>query len=232
MARCGNKSESGQKRKSLLPERLDEQSFDFVIRVAEFDDGGFKRICEFRAREAFRRRDMPPIHLPTRTLLDEEDFRIVGTVLDQGIPCLAFAFDEKLRVNVWSEGLKQLKLPVGPWLKEAKRAVRRGAPDDSPIAISGELSLPLGVLKQHALRTARGQRIGTFSEEGSFRIDAPCGRPDQRCVRPSCRRGHRNVRQSFGENATDRRLCPERRDALIGRSYDPDQRCWPVPLTA
>jgi ribonuclease Z len=138
---------------------LDEQSFDFVIRVTEFDDG-FKRICEFRAREAFRRHDMPPpIQLPAGTLLDEEDFRIAGTVLDHGIPCLAFAFEEKLRVNVWSEGLKQLKLPVGPWLNEAKRAVRRGAPDDSSIAISGELSLPLGVLKQHALRTARGQKI-------------------------------------------------------------------------
>jgi ribonuclease Z len=138
---------------------LDEQSFDFVIRVAEFDDDGFKRTCEFRAREAFRRRDMPPIHLPAGTLLDEEDFRIAGTLLDHGIPCLAFAFEEKLRVNVWSEGLKQLKLPVGPWLNEAKRAVRRGAPDDSPIAIGEELSLPLGVLTQQALRTARGQKI-------------------------------------------------------------------------
>jgi ribonuclease Z len=98
---------------------------------------------------------MPPIDLPAGTLLDEDDFRIAGTVLDHRIPCLAFAFEEKLRVNVWSEGLKQLKLPVGPWLKEAKRAVRRGAPDDIPIAISGELPLPLGVLKQHALRTAR-----------------------------------------------------------------------------
>jgi len=138
---------------------LDEQSFDFMIRVTEFDGDGFIRICEFRAREALRRRDMPLIRLIPGTLLDEEDFRIVGVVLDHGIPCLAFAFEEKLRVNVWSEGLKRLKLPVGPWLNEAKRAVRRGEPDDGHIAISGELSLPLGLLKQHALRTARGQKI-------------------------------------------------------------------------
>jgi ribonuclease Z len=52
-----------------------------------------------------------------------------------------------------------LKLPVGPWLNEAKRAVRRGAPDDSPIRIRDDLCVPLGVLKQHALRTARGHRI-------------------------------------------------------------------------
>jgi ribonuclease Z len=51
-------------------------------------------------------------------------------------------FEEKLRVNVWSEGLGLLRLGVGPWLNEAKRAVRRGAPDDSEIAVRSDLSLP------------------------------------------------------------------------------------------
>jgi ribonuclease Z len=60
---------------------------------------------------------------------------------------------------VWSEGLSLLRLGVGPWLDEAKRALRRGAPDESEIVISNGLSIPLGLLKQHALRTARGQKI-------------------------------------------------------------------------
>jgi ribonuclease Z len=79
---------------------LDERSFDFVITAAEFNDDGFNRMSEFRAREAFRRRDMSPISLAPRLLLDDEDFRVAGAVLDHGIPCLAFAFEEKLRVNV------------------------------------------------------------------------------------------------------------------------------------
>ncbi len=79
----------------------------------------------FRAREAFRRREVPAVHLSPGLLLDEEEFRVEGTVLDHGIPCLAFAFEEKLRVKVWSEGLRRLGLPVGPWLREAKRAVTR-----------------------------------------------------------------------------------------------------------
>lgn len=138
---------------------LDERSCDFVITVAEFGDNGVDGVCEFRAREAFRRRAIPHVDLPPGTLLDEDEFRISGAVLDHGIPCLAFAFEEKVRVNVWGEGLKTLGLPIGPWLKEAKRAVRRGEPDDRRIAVGGDRSLPLGVLKQHALRSATGQKI-------------------------------------------------------------------------
>jgi ribonuclease Z len=138
---------------------LDAQSVDFVIVAAEFSGDGFDRGCEFRAREAFRRRDMPEIRLSPGLLLDEDEFRIDGAVLDHGIPCLAFVFEEKLRVNVWSEGLKRLGLPTGPWLREAKRAVRQGAPDDSHISIRGDLTVPLGLLRQHALHTARGQKI-------------------------------------------------------------------------
>jgi hypothetical protein len=44
-------------------------------------------------------------------LLDEDEFRIDGAMLGHGIPCLAFALTEKLRVNVWREGLRQLELP-------------------------------------------------------------------------------------------------------------------------
>jgi ribonuclease Z len=138
---------------------LDEHSCDFVITAAEFNGDRFDRVCEFRARDGFRQREVSPARLPPGTLLDEDEFRIAGVVLDHGTPCLAFAFEEKLRVNVWSEGLKLLRLPVGPWLSDAKRAVRRGAPDDSEIVIRHDQSIPLGVLKQHVLRTARGQKI-------------------------------------------------------------------------
>jgi ribonuclease Z len=138
---------------------LDEDSLDFRLTAAEFTGDGVGGIGEFRAREAFRRRELSSPQLPPDTLLDEEEFRIESVVLDHGTPCLAFAFQEKLRINVWREGLDLLQLPVGAWLNEAKRAVRCGAPDESAIHIRNDLSVPLGVLKQHALRTARGHRI-------------------------------------------------------------------------
>jgi len=94
--------------------------------ASEFSGAGLHQVCEFRAREAFRRREMPPVRLSPGLLLDEEKFWIEGAVLDHGVPNLAFAFGEKLRVNVWREGLNWLGLPVGPWLREAKRGGASG----------------------------------------------------------------------------------------------------------
>ncbi len=138
---------------------LDAQSVDFAILASEFNGAGFDRRCEFRAREAFRRRDLAAVPLAPGALVDEDEFHITGAVLDHGIPCVAFALTEKLRVNVWREGLRQLGLPVGPWLRAAKSAVRLGAPDDCQIFIRDDRSVPLSILRQHALRTAPGQKI-------------------------------------------------------------------------
>jgi ribonuclease Z len=137
---------------------LSEHPVDFVITAAEFNAEGFDHLSIFRAQESFCRREVPPERLSPGVVLDEDEFRIKSAVLDHGTPCLAFAFEEKLRVNVWSEGLGLLRLGVGPWLNEAKRAVRRGAPDESEIVISRDLSMPLGVLKQHVLRTGSGTK--------------------------------------------------------------------------
>jgi ribonuclease Z len=97
---------------------VSESPVDFVITASEFNGEGFDRVCKFRAQEAFSRREVPPERLLPGVLLDEDEFRIKSVVLDHGTPCLAFAFEEKLRVNVWSEGLSLLQLGVGPWLKK------------------------------------------------------------------------------------------------------------------
>src|SRR5215475_3322250 len=102
---------------------------------------------------------MRPVCLERARLCAEEGMRDEESVLVHGIACLAFAFEEKLRVNVWREGLRRLGLPVGPWLREARRAVRQGAPDHSQICVRDGLAISLGDLKQYALRTTRGQKI-------------------------------------------------------------------------
>jgi ribonuclease Z len=54
---------------------LDAQSVDFVIVAAEFSGNGFDRVCEFRAREAFHRRDMPNVCLSRACSSTRRNFR-------------------------------------------------------------------------------------------------------------------------------------------------------------
>src|SRR5262245_12957695 len=136
---------------------LDEGSLDFVILVDEFD-GGIRRSARFRARGAFAREEVEPRRLAPDLVLEEDELVIEAAVLDHGIPSLAFALQERRRVNVWRDGLDRLGLPVGPWLNEAKRAVRRGEPDDSVVAVE-EKTVTLGELRKEALQVAPGQRL-------------------------------------------------------------------------
>jgi ribonuclease Z len=163
---------------------LDAGSLDFRLTVTEFDGERVGRVGEFRAQEAFRLRPLPSPALPAGTLLDEEEFRVESVALDHGTPCLAFAFQEKLRINVWREGLDQLGLAVGAWLNDAKRAVRRGAADDSLVHVREGSSVPLGRLKQHALRTTKGHRTAyvvdaAFHAANCAKILALAGGADQ-----------------------------------------------------
>src|SRR5262249_12320169 len=132
---------------------------EFSITAMEFAGGRLVRGSSFRAREAFEPRSFSPPALPEGMVLDEEAFCIRAVVLDHGIPCLAFSLEEKLRINVHREGLDALGLPVGPWLNEAKRAVRLGKSDDTPVVVAADRSVPLGLLRAHALRVAPGQKI-------------------------------------------------------------------------
>jgi ribonuclease Z len=159
-----------------------ENEVDFVIAVAEFDGRKVAEAGEFHSRDAFLRRGVAPPDMPAGVLLDEEDFQIRGTMLDHGIASLAFAFAEKLRVNVWKDRLDRMGLAVGPWLKEAKRAVRRGDPDDTPIAAlrmgktgPRAVRVSLGDLKADAFRLAPGATFAyvvdtSYHEQNAIRI--------------------------------------------------------------
>ncbi len=138
---------------------LARDAAEFSITAMEFAGGRLARGCGFCAREAFEPRPFSPPALAEGIVLDEEAFRIRAAVLDHGIPCLAFALEEKLRINVHREGLDGLGLTVGAWLTEAKRAVRLGKPDDTPVPVVADRSVPLGLLKADALRIAAGQKI-------------------------------------------------------------------------
>lgn len=142
-----------------------QNSVDFVIAAAEFDGEKLRASAEFHSRDAFERRDVSSPNLPIGVVLDEPDFQIRSTALDHGgISSLGFALVEKLRINVWKTRLDAMGLVTGPWLTRAKKAVRRGDADDTPvIALSRvkggwqETEVLLGDLKKAALQIGPGE---------------------------------------------------------------------------
>jgi ribonuclease Z len=56
-------------------------------------------------------------------LWKEPSFYVEAAILDHRIPCLGLSLVENFYVNIIKEGLKELGLPVGPWLNRFKKAL-------------------------------------------------------------------------------------------------------------
>ncbi len=139
---------------------------DFCIDVREVDPQWQASGIRLRCRRRFQREALEPLQFPNGVLLDEPAFRVRAAFLDHGIPCLGFAVEEKVHVNVWKNRLAELGLGVGPWLKDLKDAVARDAPDETPVRAwwrDGkhvyERVLHLGTLKAAALEVVAGETI-------------------------------------------------------------------------
>ena len=143
---------------------LDESSADFFLTVTEVDQAGPIAISRFRARTAFSREDLATNPRPNALLLDEPDFTLSARTLDHGIPSLAFAFHERMRVSVNTEELYKLQLVPGSWINAAKRAIRSGQAGDTLVDVGLGKILPLGFLTNGALRTGPGQKIAYVTD--------------------------------------------------------------------
>jgi len=140
---------------------------DFELLVTEIHP--FRRLSRlYRCRTAFRAEPLAAEEVSANDpLVEETFFSIRCTFLNHLIPCLAFRFEEKNRVNILKNGMEGLGLPAGPWLMDLKEAILQGKPDDTPIRIGGksgcnkpgEKILPLVFLKENIVKITRGQRI-------------------------------------------------------------------------
>ena len=144
-------------------------SCDLVFTVTEIASNFASQTARFRLNAAFAREEISIGQINDGVLHQEPSFVIRAAVLDHGTPCLAFAIEEPMHVNVWKNRLAERALPVGPWLRELKNAVRDDLPDDHPIAIrsrtspSGEYKVRLADLRDLVTMTP-GQRIAYVTD--------------------------------------------------------------------
>ncbi len=136
------------------------------IKVHELDNSERLTTAEFESWSGFS--PCRPICRECRNniLLQEPRFRIQAAVLDHGIPSLAFALEETMRINVWRNKVEDIGLKIGPWLRELKEAVARGDPDETMISVewrepnaAAPPARPLGQLKRDVLEVAPGRKI-------------------------------------------------------------------------
>ncbi|WP_129125326.1 ribonuclease Z [Geomonas oryzae] len=141
---------------------------EFVITVTELHPEGRARRARFNSRRVFTREDEEEFPFRDGVVHEEENLRLTVTFLEHSIPCLGYAFEEKLHVNFMKNRLAALGLPVGAWLSEVKRAVLRGAPDDTAFTIAaaegGMREFSLGELKEQVLQVVPGEKIAYVTD--------------------------------------------------------------------
>ena len=111
-------------------------------------------------------------YMPVGDVLhDEATFRVRGRFVDHEMPCLAFAIEEKARVNVAAERLRAMGVGPGAWLRSLKQAVLTGGARDAPIAVrwrdrdgEHEERRTVAELEPAVLDVVPGRRVGYVTD--------------------------------------------------------------------
>ena len=154
---------------------------EFILTVTELHPDGSGARARFSSKRVFAREAQEELSFPGGVILEEENLRIRAAFLEHSIPCLAYAFEEKLHVNFMKNRLTELGLPTGPWLSQVKRAVLRGEPDDTVVIVRSEAGdrdgegLSIAELKEKVLQVVPGEKVAyvtdtAFTPENRRRI--------------------------------------------------------------
>jgi ribonuclease Z len=143
----------------------------FTLTATEIDADGLLRSARFSTAREFAREPLSAGRAQGGVLLDEPGLRVRCALLDHRTPCLAFALEEDVHVNVWKTRLRALGLRAGPWLAEAKLAVLEGASDDRVLVARWresraivERRVRLGELRGDAIRCVPGTKVAYVTD--------------------------------------------------------------------
>ena len=116
---------------------VSEYVTDFRIIANEVSENSIIR-KEYVCKKRFAP-DKEKIYPFNGILLKEPAFFVSTTILDHNqIPCLAFSIKENFHVNINKEKLKELGLPVGPWLSRFKETVYKNKDADVDFTVTWE----------------------------------------------------------------------------------------------
>jgi len=138
---------------------------ELTFEVVEVISPELARTARFRLRSAFAREDLGTTRLADGIVHQEAAFSVATAILaHRDTASLGFAISEAVHVNVWKNRLAELDLPVGPWLRDLKRAVLDEQPHDTLIAVgAGEQRLPLATLRD-AVTVTPGQKLAYVTD--------------------------------------------------------------------
>ncbi len=144
---------------------------ELVIEVREIGTDGCGRQARFSSRDGFARADAGILAVAGDVLHEEPLFRVRGRFVDHGLPCLAYAVEEKARVKLARDRMAALGVTTGAWLRELKQAILAGAPGDAPIVVrwrdrGGEHAVTRTVdeLRHLVLDVVPGRRLGYVTD--------------------------------------------------------------------
>jgi len=136
------------------------------INVTEISGGkGFMR--RYESRNRFKAAEASQEFIFEGNLLSESSFSIDAALFDHKVDCLGLTLKENFSINIIKKGLKEVQLPVGPWLTEFKRALYEGGNLDQKFRVfwkdsvnqTGERYFKLGELKERIARISPGRKI-------------------------------------------------------------------------
>jgi len=148
-----------------------EYPHDSILRVTEVHPAAIKTKV-YVCRDRFKPRGPAEERPFSGILWEEPSLRVNGAFLDHRIPCLAFSLVEDFHIKILKERLKELALPVGPWLTRFKKALY----EDQDLAgqfqvtwedrgdAGREKGFTLGELAEKIAMIAPGQKIAYVTD--------------------------------------------------------------------
>lgn len=144
--------------------------YPLTIDVQEFHEREIQRTT-FLASTGFQPSDRTstpaPCHDgPLVTVLEDPMFTVKAVALNHRIPSFAYSLEELFHINVNKQKLHEAGLRVGGWLKDVKRHIWLGRPDDFRFTVAlydehrrEDREFMLGEVKERFLTISRGQKI-------------------------------------------------------------------------